>query len=175
MELHNQIERLKHWIEGAYFDDDAEYLSPILASLQRLQKLDQAAHKRASKKKETDPEYQRFVELYFDFHLAVAGVKPMMDGRQGKALKEIMQYLGDNVKSENFTAFDAWKWILSHWTQLSPFLQNQVTLSNIKKNLPEILMQLRNGATTQQKTKATTASAKERIIRRRTGTDHTGG
>ncbi|HMN89786.1 MAG TPA: hypothetical protein PKD70_11195 [Saprospiraceae bacterium] len=170
MQLNEQIRLVEMTINDNSDADLLELLNGILESLKRLESLDNEARKKEGKV----PDYKSFVDVYFDFHISAAGVKPMMNGQQGKALKEIIIYLGDNVKSAEFTALDAWTWILSHWKQLTPFLQNQITLSSIKKNLPEILMQLRNGATTQQKAKAATATAKASIIRRRTRANHKG-
>lgn len=164
MELTQQIEA----IEALKGEDKAqkELWSAVLKSLKRLLKADQRAAKRASNKVEG---YAEALELYFEFHQAVASVKPMMTAAQGKAIKDILQYLSANLKNEEATALDAWGYILRHWTTLSPFMQNQITLMNIRKNLPEILMQLRNGATASKKATSGTARAKERIIRRHAG------
>lgn len=167
MELHELISETEARIE-----QDKPYFKAVLAALKRLQKQTEKAQKRAGQP--SDPEYQKFIGLYFEFHTSLVGVKPMLNPQQGQAMKQIIAYLADNVKSEEYTALDAWGWILKHWSRLSPFLQNQVTLHRIRLNLPEILMQLRNGATTQQKTRAGTSSIKAGIIKRRAGTNDQG-
>jgi hypothetical protein len=164
MELTQQIEA----IEALKREDKAhkELWSHVLKSLKRLLNADERAAKRAATKVDG---YAEALELYFEFHEAVAVVKPMMNAAQGKALKDILLYLAANLKNEEATALDAWGYILRHWTNLTPFMQNQITLMNIRKNLPEILMQLRNGATASKKSQSGTARAKERIIRRAAG------
>ena len=155
-------------------------LEQILATLQELMqeplrpmhvKAIQAAIERLSKpakaKAEPEPAYQQFVELYFQWHEATVGIQPPMGAREGKVMKEIIAYLRNNSKrKDDDGALDAWQFILRHWNLLSEFLQKQVSLSNIQRNLPEIIMQLKQHGASQGR-KNTSAQLAARIAQRR--------
>lgn len=100
--------------------------------------------------------YQSFIKRYDTFCRWVSGAGAKMDGVQGKAMKAIIKYLIKESKaSDEQGALDAWDYVLTNWAKLSPFIQTQISLVQINKNLAEILMQLRkNGKTASEQTAA---------------------
>lgn len=142
-----------------------QYYKAVLMELERLQKIDKTPRKKPDKagSKEEPGKFQEFVSAYFAFHTTVAGVKPMWSAAQGKAMKEIITYLIDNTPNKDEDgALVAWQWMLNHWNRLSTFLKNQITIHSIKRNLPEIIATLKNGATAQQKNAGAAAKFKQR-------------
>lgn len=111
-------------------------------------------------------QFQDFVKAYDDFCRSFSGVGAKMDGAQGAALKKIVAYLiRENKDKDEAGALLAWNYILNNWKNLTKFIQNQVSLTQINKNLPEILTQLRNGATKQAGSKAAVNAVRDRIRR----------
>lgn len=112
---------------------------------------------------QSEPLYQSFVELYFEFHKEQAGVKPMFGPREGACLKEIIAYLRDNTREQNDkSALDAWAFIFKNWDKLSNFIKAQVRVADIKRNLPEIIATLKNGSTANQKNASAVATFRRR-------------
>lgn len=75
----------------------------------------------------------------------------IMDGRQGKALKQIIAKLkGVSVDKSDDGALKSWKFILEHWNLVGDFTGRQIKLSDIDRNLLEILDKIRNGANKRQ-------------------------
>jgi DNA-binding transcriptional MerR regulator len=111
-------------------------------------------------------QYQKFVDVYFEFCQSYINVDPVMDGRQGKAMREIIAYLINNCKAKDEAgALAAWLFILQKWENLTPYIRNQTTLAQIKKNLQEILTQLRNGNTKQEAGRRTSSAIRSRAKR----------
>jgi uncharacterized protein YutD len=80
------------------------------------------------------------------------GMGSKMDSQQGKALKSIIQYLALQVKNKKgeiteeqlkLDVLNAWDYILNNWGQVNGYYAEQIKLSQIDSNLPNILMQLR--------------------------------
>jgi len=95
---------------------------------------------------EPDGSYQKFIDIYSDWYEKRVGVKIMFDGIQGKALKKIIKYLTDNSKEKSAKGgADGWEYILANWDKLDNFHQEQVKVSQIQSNLPNILNKLKNG------------------------------
>jgi hypothetical protein len=68
-----------------------------------------------------------------------------MNGAEGKALKQIIQYLSNEVKGESQSELvEAWRFILDRWESLDEFHKKQMKLTQINSNLINILNQLRN-------------------------------
>jgi len=107
--------------------------------------------------------------MYFEFHSATAGVGPRMDARQGKALKSIIAYLRSNSnRKDDEGAIQAWAFILKYWSSLSDFMQKQIALTSIERNISEIIMQLKQHATRNNR-QNTSAQLAARIANRRHG------
>ncbi len=176
-QLNELIQQTKMLLNQARHEVLKTYYNAVLTALERLQKHEKTPPKKA---KASDPaaepgKFQEFVSAYFEFHQRVATVKPMWTGAQGNTMKEIIAYLKDNTpdKTED-SALAGWQFILQHWDRLSNFLKNQITLHAIKRNLPEIIATLKNGATTQQKNAGAAAKFRQRYSGRSAGTDHKG-
>lgn len=132
---------------------DADYLQAIITTLQ-------AADPRGVKFEH----YQVFVSVYMDFFRNQAGVDARMSPAEGVAMKRIITYLKreSNEQTED-GALSAWRYILTHWNRLDDFLQERKRLSQIDKNLTEIIDQLKNNA---KKSKQSAAKATASDIRR---------
>lgn len=91
-------------------------------------------------------EYKQFVAVYIDFYQSLTGAIPKITGAQGNALKRLMKHF--RINTENKTHEEAlanWKGILASWDKLSPFIRQQVSISNIEKHINEIVTQLHKG------------------------------
>lgn len=110
--------------------------------------------------------FQEFIHLYSEWFLTHVGVSPRIDSRAGKAMNQLIDYLIRNCKAQNEDgAFAALTFILEHWGKLSPFIAKQTSVYQINKNIEEILTQLRNGNTKQERNASATASVRDRIRR----------
>lgn len=94
--------------------------------------------------------YQQCVHEYAEF-LRGRNIPLIMDGRQGKALKQIIAklYTASIDKSDN-GVLASWKFILRNWQRTGDFISRQIKLSDIDRNLLEILDKIRNGANKKQ-------------------------
>lgn len=91
--------------------------------------------------------YQTCVGAYKEF-LEKHGVPLVMDGRAGKAMKEIIMKLKRaSTEKSNAGIIRSWKFILEHWDRTGDFIGRQKSLVRINSNLQEILDKIRNGAT----------------------------
>lgn len=92
------------------------------------------------------------MNIYNDWMLKTTGATAKIDGRQGKALKEILSWLSiqDKVSGDREKIIESWQWILNSWDKIEPFLQKQKTLSQINTNLNNITDQLKNGIPSNQ-------------------------
>ena len=93
------------------------------------------------------PLYKQFIQLYWDWISDQVGVPPMINGQEGKAAKSIIKYL----KGISPDPLAAWIFVLKNFDRVEPFLRNQIKLSQINSNLINILNQIKNGKTTDQK------------------------
>jgi hypothetical protein len=97
--------------------------------------------------------YPQMVDRYNDFCLNRIQMGAKMNAHQGKALKSIIEYLALQVKNKKggisedelkSDVLNAWEYILNNWSQVNGYYAEQIKLSQIDSNLPNILMQLRN-------------------------------
>jgi hypothetical protein len=148
---------------------EAREQAALKAGLIHLSKLHTQQQRRQKKEAEQEPVYGVFLEMYFEFHSSTVGTGPRMDARQGKALKGIISYLRSNSKrSDDQGAIDAWAFILKYWSSLSDFMQKQITLTSIERNISEIIMQIKQHATRNNR-QNTSAQLAARIANRRHG------
>lgn len=143
----------------AYFhqkDEEAQNaIEALKESLKRLEEIEKGPQ---------FEKYRDFIDVYFTWHKEHSGVDPRMTAAQGRALKEIITYLVSQSKTEDEDgALLAWEYILKNWSRLTKFLQNQVALTQINKNLTEILTQLRNGKDESASKKSKRDQLKSRI------------
>ena len=108
-------------------------------------------------KAQSDKLYPKMISVYNDFCVKRIGVGAKMDGLQGKCMKSIILYLATQVKTKrgdemsepemNEGIISAWEYILSKWDLVKGFYAEQIKLSQINANLPNILMQLKTSKT----------------------------
>lgn len=152
--------------------DLKEHSEALKLALKLVKRHERAEEKKAKAAAGAYACYQEMVGAYYEWHELRVGIKPMMNPQRGKAMNNIIGRLmeASTDKSEQ-GAKDAWEYILNHWEGLTPFLQKQVSLLDIERNLEEIIMHLKHAATTTNKTrKASTESVADRIRNRRAGT-----
>ena len=112
------------------------------------------AQKRVSNGKKSNGElYKSMISSYDVFCNKQIGMGAKIDGLQGKSMKLIISYLQSQVikKQGDLSQEDldhetlkAWEFILSKWNKLNNFYKEQIKLSQINSNLPNILTQIRN-------------------------------
>ena len=105
----------------------------------------------------SDKLYPKMIEVYNAFCVKRIGVGAKMDGLQGKSMKSIIDYLASQVKMKkgeemgesemNEGIIMAWEYILSNWGLVKGYYADQIKLSQINANLPNILMQLKTSKT----------------------------
>ncbi|WP_443937074.1 hypothetical protein [Pedobacter sp. MW01-1-1] len=136
MTLNEQIAWCKLQIKSGY------EVVPIKSILTRLKNLE--------KKTDTPVTYNQSLMCYKDF-LRDRGLPFIMDARQGAALKSILKKLmGASVDKSDEGVLASWKFILKSWNRTGDFIGRQIKLSDIDRNLLEILDKIRNGATKKQ-------------------------
>lgn len=114
----------------------------------------------------SDKLYPKMIAVYNDFCVKRIGVGAKMDGLQGKCMKSIILYLATQVKTKrgnemsesemNEGIISAWEYILSKWDLVKGFYAEQIKLSQINANLPNILMQLKTSKTNNRDAKFNT-------------------
>lgn len=152
--------------------DDRDAWDAIARSLRKLKALEenweevQPPSKKKKPRKQSEM-FKKFVKEYHEFCKRMVGecVFTKMDE---VCMHHIIQRLTKASKEGTEEgAFLAWQYILACWGDLSVFIQNQIQVSNIEKNLLEILMQLRNGANKQAVQKKKSSRLRDNIRSRR--------
>lgn len=138
MKIEEQIKYCKTRIARG---EDTREMKAILTSLAKLSD----PHVETADK--TEPSiYNQCIKLYEEF-LNRHGIPLILDGRQGKAMKDIIMMLKQaSNKKSNEGILVSWAFILKNWERVGPFIGGQKKLSDIKKNLLEILDKIRNGS-----------------------------
>lgn len=136
MTLKEQISWCKNQIKKDYHP---EVLKSILKRLQSMEK-----------NVPSSGVYQSCVDMYAAF-LARRGLPLIMDGRSGKQLKEIIAKLNAvSLDKSDQGVLKSWTFILQNWERTGDFIGRQIKLSDINRNLQEILDKIKNGATKKQ-------------------------
>ena len=96
-----------------------------------------------------NPYYTELLFVYDKFCKETFDAPAKINGAEGKALKQIISYLKGLCKAKGDDSLDAvknaFRYILSNWSNLEPFLQKQIKLTQINSNLANIINQLKNG------------------------------
>lgn len=110
--------------------------------------------------------YPKMVAIYNEFCVKRIGVGAKMDALQGKSMKSIIAYLATQVKMKkgeeitepqmNEGIISAWEYILSNWDLVKGYYADQIKLSQINANMPNILMQLKTSKTNNRDAKFNT-------------------
>ena len=107
-------------------------------------------------KPKSDKLYPLMVEVYDEFCKKKMDMGAKMNPHQGKALKNIILYLANQIKNKRgelpeeelkTEILSAWNYILGNWHKISGYYAEQIKLSQIDSNLPNLLIQLRNNKT----------------------------
>lgn len=117
--------------------------------------------------------YKQAIAAYDTFLREQIGTGLKMNAGQGKALKDILKYLEKESKDPSPAGVLAsWEFILAKWNMQSEFIGKQVNLTQINKNLLEILSNIRNGNTKakQQHRRSEKEQLKADLRKRREGT-----
>ncbi|HSW64959.1 MAG TPA: hypothetical protein VLH56_16855 [Dissulfurispiraceae bacterium] len=91
-------------------------------------------------------DYRAFVDMWFAFYRGLTGVDPKYGGSEGKALKEIADYL-EKVSVQRAEALALWQHILGNWRRLDAFTRGKPQLTYINSHLNSIIIQLKHGQT----------------------------
>ena len=101
--------------------------------------------------------YPKMISVYDAFCVKRIGVGAKLDGLQGKSMKSIIAYLATQVKMKkgdelseiqmNDGIISAWEYILANWDLVKGYYAEQIKLSQINANMPNILMQLKTSKT----------------------------
>lgn len=139
MTLKDQIRYCKHQIATAHKEtvtfraikDSLEFLSSLVPGYEKDGGL-----------------YQKCITEYDLFLKRTIGTGVNMSPSEGKAMKDIIKYLYANSKLQTESGvFDSWCYILTNWDKQNEFIGKQKKLTQIYKNLLEILDNLKNGNT----------------------------
>lgn len=102
--------------------------------------------------------YQQFMAEYFDFFNTKMEIIPRINATEGKALKQIISHLTQLEGTED-AALSLWKGILSNWSKLDDFYKDQLDLKQINSNINKILIQLKDGKSTEKGKRAAKTNA----------------
>jgi hypothetical protein len=137
--------------------ETATYLLPhILKSLLRLRQIEQPAQ-------HTKSLYADAVMAYDNWHKQTMGVRMRYSAAQGKSMKSILAYLLQECSNDEQAALNSWQVILDNWGKLNDFIRNQTDLTQINKNLIEIIIKIK-AAASNDKTGAQRAADLDSII-----------
>lgn len=163
------LSRVRYFFQEA---EDAPYLEAIHRSLKKIKiinesELTAAEVEKPKTRKRKHPEFADAYTTFVQFHSQIGARISTADE---KALARIVAYLTEQSKQKNEAgALAAWKYILSNWTKLSPWLQKQIALTSIDKHILEILTTLRNGNSKSDASRKTETNLKARINQKRAG------
>lgn len=120
--------------------------------------------------------YHSCIKIYSDWILDKTGATAKIDGGEGKAMKTIIQHLGrqEKIAGNPEKIIDSWKYILSQWNKLNPFLSGRKNLKQISSEFNNIIDQIKNGSTQKGRKRVVTDDELAREITRAFGSDKTG-
>lgn len=107
--------------------------------------------------KKAHPEFKNCMGAYSDFVKLQTGAPPKISPSDGKAIKEIIDYLEKFPNAQNGTksVFELFQYVLQNFNKWDKFHKNQIKLPQIASNLINIVNTLKNGqslnGTTEQK------------------------
>lgn len=97
--------------------------------------------------------YTACMEIYANWFEARFSIGPKIDGQQGKALKNLIAYITNQVKKKPEVTIDDteveqrvknnWQWIFDNWDKLEDFHQKKTKLSEISSNIQNIIIQIK--------------------------------
>ena len=96
------------------------------------------------KKETTEPLFKNFMAFYFEWMEKEIGIKPQIDGGDGKALKSIIKYFR-SISEDETAIIQVWETILINYKKWDNFHQKQLRLKQINSNLINIINSIKNG------------------------------
>lgn len=102
---------------------------------------------RKGNEKKAHPEFKNCMGVYSDFIKKQTGAPPKISPADGKALKEIIEYLEKFPNAENGTKTvkDLFEYILKNFSNWTSYQKSQIKLPQISSNLVNIVNTLKNG------------------------------
>lgn len=82
--------------------------------------------------------FTEMMAIYYEWFKEKRSFTPRIDGSDGKALKQIVDYLF-TLNEDKQGAVDTFRYILDNWDRLSEFYQKGVRLRQINGNLVNII------------------------------------
>lgn len=139
MTLKEEIKWLDRYIKNLVKQgSEVIVLRSILARLKRL-----------DKKEPPSPYHSEAIGLYKKW-LEHYGLPPIVDARQGAAMKSILSKLKEVSRDKTYeSAYDSFQAILHHWPKVGAYLEKRKQLTDINAKLLEIIDKIKNGATKQ--------------------------
>ncbi len=86
-----------------------------------------------------------FLKIYKDFYKKKSGFEYKETSNEDKALQEIINYFEKIAKDTTFKSIDIFQTMLDNFDHWDSFHQKQLLISEISKNIPNILNTLQNG------------------------------
>ena len=96
--------------------------------------------------------YSKMIEEYDIFCEKISGVGCKIDGMQGKAMKQLINYLQSQCRKKNPLLKDveldgavlkSWTYILGNWEKLDDYNRGRIKLSEINSNMVNILLKIK--------------------------------
>jgi hypothetical protein len=175
-------ERIRQWRES--HEDTKNVTHYERVSNTPKVKLSKVNKSKVNKSKGNDdaiasPLYKDCIAIYNNFIKEKTGAGAKIDGMQGNAMKEIINFIlkQEKVNGSDEQALIAWKFILENFSRVEPFLQKQLKLNQINSNITNILDQIKNGTGKQftgKKSPAELAAEVQREIAKEYGTNKPG-
>lgn len=133
--------------EGQKIDERIEY--SVTADALRISGLVKGKRTTKSSAVEKSVVYKPMMDVYSDFFLERTGLRPKISAADGKALKNIIAYLKQQVKdkSDETAVVDAWKYVFANWDVLNAYHKSRVKLVQIDSDLPNILYTMKQPKT----------------------------
>jgi uncharacterized protein YdaU (DUF1376 family) len=91
--------------------------------------------------KKQNTEHKELIEIYHDWYLELFGVKPQIQAKDAATVKKILAWLHSNT-NEGHQPLDGFRYVLSNWRRIDPWLQSKTDLSQISSNWNQIISQL---------------------------------
>lgn len=126
----------------------------------------------AGEKPKANPEFQPCMKVYHDFILKQTGAPPKITAADGKAMKDIIEYLEKfpNAENKSKSVNQLLEYILQNFNRWDQFHKKQIKLPQISSNLINIVNGLKNGqslnGTTEQKIGRLSATDAQEFLNR---------
>jgi len=93
--------------------------------------------------------WKPMLNVYSEFFLERTGLRPKISAADGKALKNIIAYLKQQVKdkADEKAVVGAWQYVFANWDVLNDYHKSRVKLVQIDSDLPNILYMMKQPKT----------------------------